>query len=152
VAPAVIAEDPGPPRLGPGTHVLGTDEVAVDGEVVVAERGDATRALFAVADEQLGVIAAREAAGEITFAAVAAAVATAPAGESIEDMRRRILAANPPLAVQQLKAGLRRAVDPDWTELGAWVSSTLGTLFTTDDHREGVRAFLEKRAPRFEGR
>jgi enoyl-CoA hydratase len=64
----------------------------------------------------------------------------------------RRIAANPPLAVQQLKAGLRRAVDPDWIELGAWVSSTLGTLFTTDDHREGVRAFLEKRPPRFEGR
>ena len=64
----------------------------------------------------------------------------------------RRIAANPPLAVQQLKAGLRRAVDPDWVELGAWVSSTLGTLFTTDDHREGVRAFLEKRPPHFEGR
>ena len=62
------------------------------------------------------------------------------------------IAANPPLAVQQLKAGLRRALDPDWAELGAWVSATLGTLFTTEDHREGVRAFLEKRPPHFEGR
>ena len=29
------------------------------------------------------------------------------------------IAANPPLAVQRLKAGLRRALDPDWHELGA---------------------------------
>lgn len=61
------------------------------------------------------------------------------------------IAANPPLAVQSLKAGLRRAVDPDWTDLGAWVSATLGRLFQTADHREGVTAFLEKRPPVFTG-
>jgi enoyl-CoA hydratase len=62
------------------------------------------------------------------------------------------IAANPPLAVQRLKAGLRRALDPDWRELGAWVSASLAELFTTEDHKEGVRAFLEKRPARFEGR
>ena len=61
------------------------------------------------------------------------------------------IAANPPLAVQQLKAGLRRALDPDWNELGRWVSSTLGDLFQTADHREGVKSFLQKRSPTFTG-
>jgi enoyl-CoA hydratase len=61
------------------------------------------------------------------------------------------IAANPPLAVQQLKAGLRLALDPDWDDLGRWVSATLGELFQTDDHREGVASFLEKREPRFTG-
>jgi len=62
------------------------------------------------------------------------------------------IAANPPLAVQRLKAGLRRALDPDWHDLGQWVSTSLGELFRTEDHREGVRAFLEKRPPVFTGR
>jgi enoyl-CoA hydratase len=64
----------------------------------------------------------------------------------------REIAANPPLAVQSLKRGLRRALDPDWRDLGAWVTSTLASLFRTHDHREGVAAFLQKREPRFEGR
>jgi enoyl-CoA hydratase len=64
----------------------------------------------------------------------------------------RTIAANPPLAVQRLKRGLRTALDPDWSALGAWVSENLAELFRTDDHKEGVAAFLEKREPRFEGR
>ena len=58
------------------------------------------------------------------------------------------IAANPPLAVQRLKAGLREALDPDLKSLGEWVSRSLGELFKTEDHREGVKSFLEKRAPR----
>ena len=62
------------------------------------------------------------------------------------------IARNPPLAVGSLKAGLRLAVDPNWQELGVWVSSTLATLFATEDHREGVQSFLEKRPATFRGR
>lgn len=62
------------------------------------------------------------------------------------------IAANPPLAVQAVKAGLRMALDPEWTSLGRWVSETLDRLFATEDHREGVKAFLEKRQPVFAGR
>ena len=62
------------------------------------------------------------------------------------------IAANPPLAVQRIKQGLRLALDPDWTELGAWVSRSLAELFGTYDHREGVAAFLERREPRYRGR
>lgn len=61
------------------------------------------------------------------------------------------IAAAPPLAVQQIKSGMRLALDPDWNEVGRWVSSTLGQLFQTNDHREGVKSFLEKRAPQYTG-
>ncbi|HXW82797.1 MAG TPA: enoyl-CoA hydratase-related protein [Candidatus Binataceae bacterium] len=62
------------------------------------------------------------------------------------------IASNPPVAIRKLKQGLRQALDPDWRELGAWVSTSLSELFKTEDHREGVRAFLEKREPRFAGK
>lgn len=62
------------------------------------------------------------------------------------------IASNPPLAVQAIKSGLRKALDPDWNDLGVWVSSTLGRLFQTEDHREGVKSFLEKRPPQYVGR
>ena len=67
------------------------------------------------------------------------------------DVAQRI-AANPPLAVQAIKQGLRQALDPEWDEIGTWVATSLARLFATEDHREGVASFLEKRAPTFTGR
>jgi enoyl-CoA hydratase/carnithine racemase len=64
----------------------------------------------------------------------------------------RKIAERPPLAVAKIKEGMRSALDPDWTELGAWVSTSLAGLFQTEDHREGVKSFLEKRPPQFVGR
>jgi enoyl-CoA hydratase/carnithine racemase len=60
------------------------------------------------------------------------------------------VALNAPLALRYMKDGLRRS-GPDLEDLGAWVSAAHRALFTTNDHREGVRAFLEKREPRFDG-
>ncbi|MEO5723622.1 MAG: enoyl-CoA hydratase/isomerase family protein [Ilumatobacteraceae bacterium] len=62
------------------------------------------------------------------------------------------VAARPPLAVQKIKDGLRVALDPNWQELGEWVARSLTELFRTEDHREGVRAFLERRPAVFTGR
>lgn len=61
------------------------------------------------------------------------------------------IAANPPLALRYMKEGLRRAAYGDPRELGGWAIETIRRLMLTDDHKEGVASFLEKRPPVFQG-
>jgi enoyl-CoA hydratase/carnithine racemase len=62
------------------------------------------------------------------------------------------IAANPPLALRYLKAGLNRFGLGDPREIGAWAIEVIYRLFQTEDHREGVKSFLDKRKPVFRGR
>ena len=61
------------------------------------------------------------------------------------------IAANPPLALRYMKEGLRRAAYGDPRELGGWAIEAIRRLMQTEDHKEGVASFLEKRPPVFQG-
>ena len=62
------------------------------------------------------------------------------------------IAVNPPLALRYMKEGLRRTTHGNPREVGAWAIEVIYRLFSTEDHKEGVASFLEKRAPVFTGR
>jgi enoyl-CoA hydratase/carnithine racemase len=61
------------------------------------------------------------------------------------------IAVNPPLALRFMKEGLSRSAYGDPREIGAWAISAIRRLMDTEDHKEGVASFLEKRAPVFTG-
>ncbi len=54
--------------------------------------------------------------------------------------------------MKALKAGLRRTLDPDWRDVGKWAIGRISELRQTEDSKESVRSFLEKREPKFVGR
>ena len=95
--------------------------------------------------------------GEVVDAARAQALGLVSEVVEPEQLMERALAkagqiaANPPLAVRALKAGLRRTLDPDWRDVGAWAIEQIQALRQTDDSKESVQAFLEKRTPTFRG-
>ena len=61
------------------------------------------------------------------------------------------LAAGAPLAQQFIKTGLSRSFEMSFEQSIAYEDQAQATLLASDDLREGVAAFLERRSPDFKG-
>lgn len=64
----------------------------------------------------------------------------------------RRIAANPPIAVQSAKSVIRRSQGTTVEQGLAWENDLYTLCMTTEDAREGIAAFVEKREPRYRGR
>jgi 2-(1,2-epoxy-1,2-dihydrophenyl)acetyl-CoA isomerase len=62
------------------------------------------------------------------------------------------IAAGPPIAIRLARRALYRNAESDLPSALEFETFAQNICFETDDAREGIRAFVEKREPRFEGR
>lgn len=63
----------------------------------------------------------------------------------------RKLASGPPLAQRAVKRAMHKGFQMDWKTLGEYQQALGDVLWQTDDHREGVNSFVEKREPTYRG-
>jgi enoyl-CoA hydratase len=77
-----------------------------------------------------------------------------PAGAHLDEARRlaRMIAERPPLAVRLGKEAVNQAMEVGLTAGLDFERKLFYLLFASEDKREGMRAFLDKRPARFTGR
>ena len=77
-----------------------------------------------------------------------------PEGEAFNAARELAeeIASNGPVAARHAKAAMNRAQDVDLTSGLEYETDQFALLFGTEDAREGMGAFVEKRDPEFKGR
>ncbi|HZY65865.1 MAG TPA: enoyl-CoA hydratase-related protein [Rubrobacteraceae bacterium] len=76
-----------------------------------------------------------------------------PQGEALNVARELAaeISANGPVAVRHAKTAANRALDVDLVSGLEYEADQFALLFATEDAREGMDAFMEKRQPQFEG-
>ncbi len=82
---------------------------------------------------------------------VNAVVAHAELRSKVKEVAVRI-ASRAPLAVGSIKRVVRRGADAPLASANELEATAFAALFGTHDQREGMRAFLEKRTPSFQGK
>jgi len=79
---------------------------------------------------------------------------TVPREKLYEEVRRLAekIAANGPVAVKLAKAAVNRGTEVDLVTGLAYEVETISLCFSTEDKKEGMGAFIEKRKPQFRGK
>jgi 2-(1,2-epoxy-1,2-dihydrophenyl)acetyl-CoA isomerase len=77
-----------------------------------------------------------------------------PAGRLIEEARKLAteIAAGPPTALAMIKTLLNKSSNSTLEQMLEYESYAQTLAYTTPEHKEGVAAFREKRAPQFRSR
>jgi enoyl-CoA hydratase len=70
--------------------------------------------------------------------------------EAVEFAKK--IAVQPPLAVRMIKESVNKAVDYSLYEGMQYERKNFYMLFASEDQKEGMKAFVEKRKPNFTGR
>ena len=65
--------------------------------------------------------------------------------------RAETMTSRSPLAIRVAKSVIQNGLDLPHEEARTLEQSSFGTIFSSEDMREGTRAFLEKRSPEFKG-